>query len=137
MTANSTQSTDGIATSWSVGRPITHDKVAAEIVGLAACWSDKLMNGIRVFYPSQYGYIQEVKWTFGKDNWEIGEEFDGSDTSSGVGCAVKNDATDQFLNLYLRNSTTSRVQQVFADYSDGDDYWWYNCMYINSLSNAS
>lgn len=126
MTANSTETTAGIATNWSVARSITNDIVDPNGLGLTACWSNLLMNGIRAFYPSQYGYIQEVKFTFGEDSWQDGNQIPNSDPKSGIGCAIKNDATDQYLNLYYRNTASGQVKQAYIDYAAQDPSWLYH-----------
>lgn len=131
MTANSTDITDGMATNWSVGMSITNDRADPKGIGLAACWSDKTMNGIRAFYPSQYGYIQEMKWKFGKDKWVDGELMLASDPKTGMGCAVKDGASQQYLNLYYRNTDSGKVKQAFVVYDGtGDYYWSYHSMCI-------
>ncbi|KAK3691587.1 hypothetical protein LTR37_018542 [Vermiconidia calcicola] len=124
-------STGGIHTTYSTGStwsppiPITADRVAVNSIGLAACWGDDPMNGIRVFYPSQEGTMREMKYTFGGTGfWYAGEEFDGSDTSSGVACAVKTDKDSQFLNLYMRWKSSGLVKQVYYDYK-GVAQWEY------------
>ena len=132
LSANSTETmAGGIATNWSVARPITDDKVDPKGVGLAACWSTEAMNGIRAFYPSQYGYINEVSWTFGNHYWSDGYQIESSDPKSGVGCAVKNDNENEYLNLYYRNSRSGRVKQAWIDYLVHDPYYSYDSMDLN------
>jgi hypothetical protein len=134
MTVNSTETNDGMATNWSAAMSLTNDRIDPKGIGLAACWSDLTMNGIRAFYPSQYGYVQEMKWTFGKDGWVKGEALLSSDSATGMGCAVKNGASDQYLNLYYRNTGSGKVKQAFVLYDGtGDYYWSYHRMDINSL----
>lgn len=99
MTVNSTETTAGIATNWGTEQPITDDRLDPKGIGLAACWSDQAMNGIRAFYPCQYGYINEFKWTFGEDKWVDGHLINSSDPKSGVGCAIRNMVHNQYVNL--------------------------------------
>lgn len=95
------------------------------------------MNGIRVFYPSQAGWMQEMKYTFGGSGfWYKGEGFDGSDTSSGVACAVKNDKDSQFLNVYMRWSSSGLVKQVYYDYKGGSG-WNYDGMSLKRVMRIS
>ena len=124
MTAQSTNTTDGMATNWSAGTSLTNDRVDPKGIGLAACWSDQIMNGIRVFYPSQYGYIQEMKLTFGVDGWTEGQVMDASDSATGMGCAINNAANKQYLNFYFRNTKSGKVKQVFVEYDGTGNYFW-------------
>ena len=131
--SNST-SHGGIASGWSVSRAISLDTVAPDSIGLAACWSDGLENGISVFYPSSATRtIQEVKWTFGAPSWEEGETFHGSDPSSGVGCAAKNNE-NQYMNVYMRWKSSSAVKQVFYNYKEPDNGWDYGGIYKEMLA---
>ena len=122
MTTKTSKTTGTTATGWSNPTPITTDVAAATSVGLAACWSTKIMNGIRVYYASQLGYIREVALTFGYNTWSDGEYFVDSDSASGVACATYNDNQDQFINVYMRNSTTNSVQQSWYNYASGDGW---------------
>ncbi|KAK3705999.1 hypothetical protein LTR37_012993 [Vermiconidia calcicola] len=118
--------THSTGSTWSPPISITADRVAVNSIGLAACWGEDPMNGIRVFYPSQAGWMQEMKYTFGGSGfWYKGEGFGGSDTSSGVACAVKNDKDSQFLNVYMRWSSSGLVKQVYYDYKGGSG-WNYD-----------
>lgn len=126
MTANSTETIPGtsIATSWSTARSIVDDTVAANSIGLAACVSESLMDGIRVFYPSQGGWIQMLKYTLGGNGtWIQTDYWTRADTSSGFACAIKNGPNGGgYLNLYLRITETGVVKQYWNNYSDGSDY---------------
>ena len=134
LTAISTETTDGIATKWGPGISITNDRIDPKGIGLAACWSNKTMNGIRAFYPSQWGYIQEMKWTFGGDSWVEGEQMLSADPSTGMGCATKDGTSEQYLNLYYRNTRTGRVKQAFVVYDGtGNYYWTYDSMWSEKL----
>lgn len=128
MTVNSTENTNGIATNWSSAHLITYDKVDPKGIGLAACWGFGLMNGISAFYPSQYGWISQMKWVFGQDGWQAGDgggQIDASDSQSGMGCAVESGGSEMFLNLYYRNTKTGLVKQAFIEYK-GKIFWSYS-----------
>lgn len=118
MTANSTETIPGtrISTSWSAATAITHDIVAANSIGLAACWSKGVMNGIRVFYPSQWDYIQERKYNFSDPVWKDGDFWNGGDTRTGVACATSIESTDQYINVYMRWRKSGTVKQVYYNF---------------------
>jgi hypothetical protein len=137
MTVNSTDTTAGIATNWSEAHQITHDKVDPKSIGLAACWGFGTMNSISAFYPSQYGWIAQMKWTFGEDQWQDGDGDNGgiissSDAESGMGCAVKDGGADQILNLYYRNTASGKVKQAYIIFK-GKIFWSYDGMYASYL----
>lgn len=125
MTANSSTTSDGIATDWSISRSITNDRIDPKSIGLAACWSDKAMNGIRVFYPSQYGYVQEQIYTFGSQGWTDGQQMDASDSQSGIGCAVALSNSEEYLNLYFRSTASGKVKQTWYDYLANNKNYQY------------
>ena len=136
MTVNSTETTAGMAINWSAAHLITHDKVDPNGIGLAACWGSGTMNGISAFYPSQYGWIAQMKWVFGQDGWQVGDGNNGgvitsSDSAAGMGCAVKSSPTKMFLNLYYRSTASGNVKQAFIEYK-GKIFWSYSRMYSTS-----
>lgn len=118
MTTNSSETIPGtqIATSWGAAHAITNDIVAASSIGLAACSSNGLMNGISVFYPSQYDYIQERKYNFSDPVWKDGDYWNGGDTKTGLACATYIDTKDQYINLYMRWTKTGAVKQVYYNF---------------------
>lgn len=74
------------------------------------------LNGIRVYFGSSNNEIQEIGCDFKESLplpvWHIWNTFAGSDAASGVSSAIVSNAN----HLYLRNSTTSRLQQWTWDY---------------------
>lgn len=126
MTANSTATISGtsIATSWSAARAISTDIVAPNSIGLAACVSEELMGGIRVFYPSQYGWVQELKYTFNNATWAEADYWKKADTTSGLACAVKSGSSgNSFLNLYVQ--VAGNVTQFWNDdFMNNGDFNW-------------
>jgi hypothetical protein len=125
MTATSKETIVGtsISKSWSASTAISLHTIATGGIGLAACWSADLFNGIRVFYASQDGYVSEVKYTFGSGDggWEEGTYWDTADTMSGVACSVKEGPGEKFLNVYMRMTGTGAVKQLWNNYDD--DFW--------------
>ncbi|KAK5163738.1 uncharacterized protein LTR77_010411 [Saxophila tyrrhenica] len=127
MTTNSTEniSDTSTATSWSAAHVIHRDTVAPNSIGLAACASEELMNGIRVFYPSQYGYVQMLRYDFGGNgSWWETDFWNRADTSSGIACAVKDEGSGRkLLNLYTRMKGSGVVKQFWNDFTDGEWGW--------------
>ncbi|KAK3113558.1 hypothetical protein LTR53_009043 [Teratosphaeriaceae sp. CCFEE 6253] len=114
-TNSTTVDTNAIATSWSVPYAITTDPASTSgTAGLAACSDDLGMNGIRVYYGSGNGYIQEVAYQFNHtaNGWNEQYSFVSSDPNSGVACVVfENPAEeDEYLNVYMRNSSGTVAQ---------------------------
>lgn len=103
------------------------------------------MNGIRLYYgngnqdETTTSSIQELQWTFGQTNttWAQGNTFSDSDGTTGVACSIYDGSVDSesdqnYLNVYLRNSTTSQVAQTYWDFSSPDLGWaigenWLPC----------
>jgi hypothetical protein len=136
MSAHSSSTLPGtsISADWSIGTAASSDAIAASSIGLTACWSQELYNGIRLFYPSQYQYIQELKYTFGAGggSWSKGNTWSEADIQSGLACAVKEGASP-FLNLYFRVSKNGVVKQVWNDDPDGGDVWNDDCKSATDL----
>ena len=109
---------------WSAPVAITTDVVSPSAVGLAACWEKEGMNGIRVYYGSNEGYIQEVGWQFNETVWTAWYSFDDSDQNSGVACAIYNYQDNNYINVYYRNTTSNSVKQYYWSYKSNDG--WYD-----------
>lgn len=130
---NSSTTSNNIATSWGAPIAIATDTASPNSIGLAACTDSRKtgMGGIRVYYGSSSGCIQEVGYAFNSTGWTEWFCFDGSDQDAGVACAVYDgpnnagNGTVELINLYLRNSTTGAVTQNFWDYQQNDG--WYYC----------
>ena len=96
------------------------DKASTRSYALAACADTQSngLNGIRVYYGSQNGYIQEVGMDFSESTespvWHMWASFPQSDASSGVACALNGNKN----HMYLRNTSTTAgfVQQWTWDY---------------------
>lgn len=129
MSTNSTKTLPGtnIATEWSPGQAISQDAVAPSSIGLAACVSNDFLDGVRVYYPSQYNYVQELKYNFTSGSWKEGTWWERADVSSGVACAVK-ETGHRFLNVYFRLKANGRVKQVFTSNATSNVYWSNNSM---------
>jgi len=114
-TNSTTVSANAVATSWTTPYAIVTDHAAtSETAGLAACSDHIGMNGIRVYYGSISGYVQEVAYQFNNTalGWNELYSFPQSDANSGVACVVYDNAQnqDQFVNVYMRNTSGIVVQ---------------------------
>ncbi|TKA81442.1 hypothetical protein B0A49_00285 [Cryomyces minteri] len=90
-------------------------------VGTGDCnGSTQTYGGIRLYYGAVDGLIHELGWAFATahswDKWYI---FNGSDANAGVGCAIH----DAIVNVYMRNTTTSALQQWWFDYDHPEENW--------------
>ncbi|TKA75692.1 hypothetical protein B0A55_03181 [Friedmanniomyces simplex] len=119
-TTNSTtvNDTNAIATSWTTPYAITNDPASTSgTAGLAACSDHVGMNGIRVYYGSGSGYVQEVAYQFNNTayGWNGMNSFASSDPNSGVACVVFDNTVqeDQYVNVYMRNTSGIVVQNYF------------------------
>lgn len=117
----SSETSDGIAKSWSNPTKITTNRSKPAAIGLAACTTSD-MNGISVFYPSQYNQIEQARFNFTNGHWHDGWAFEDTDALSGVACATH----DGYLNVYFRNTTTGAVKQVYDYYLNDYIYWHYH-----------
>ncbi|KAK4501794.1 hypothetical protein PRZ48_007603 [Zasmidium cellare] len=99
-------------------QPVTDQSSLPSTMSLAACadTTSNALNGIRVYFGSSNNLIQEIGMDFSESSgdpiWHVWANFPGSDASAGVGCAIINDHN----HMYLRNSSTSRLQQWTWDY---------------------
>ncbi|KAK5000990.1 hypothetical protein LTR66_000269 [Elasticomyces elasticus] len=113
---------------------LTSDSVASNSLALctrADTASVHGLNGIRVYYASFKGYIQEVGINFGS-TWRQEFSFYGSDPSAGVGCADGSSVS----NIYVRNSTTAAVRRFYWTYSP--DIWgWQNVTMNQTIKSGS
>ncbi|KAK6396799.1 hypothetical protein LTR65_008697 [Meristemomyces frigidus] len=125
-TTNSSMTPGTVALEWSTPVAVSSDIVSADsTVGLAACVDHNGMSGIRVYYGSSSGGIQEVGWQFDTDpGWTMWNFFNESDPTSGVACVTydANDEREGYINVYMRNTTTGVVQQSYWDYSKSDGW---------------
>ncbi|KAK5697193.1 hypothetical protein LTR97_007328 [Elasticomyces elasticus] len=126
-TTNSTNfDANAIATSWSTPYAITDDPASTSgTAGLAACSDHIGMNGVRVYYGSGEGYVQEVGYQFNDTStgWTEWFSFSDSDANSGVACVVYDDveAEELYINVYMRN-TSGIVTQNYWNYYDNDGW---------------
>ncbi|KAK1075132.1 hypothetical protein LTR74_000538 [Friedmanniomyces endolithicus] len=125
-TNSTTVSANAVATSWTAPYAIVTDHAAtSETAGLAACSDHIGMNGIRVYYGSISGYVQEVAYQFNNTalGWNELYSFPQSDANSGVACVVYDNAAnqDQFVNVYMRN-TSGIVVQNYYDFVANDGW---------------
>ncbi|KAF2152915.1 hypothetical protein K461DRAFT_293226 [Myriangium duriaei CBS 260.36] len=92
--------------------------------GLDACISTTgSLKGVRLYYSSAAGYIQELSWNFGDRDvtnmWIQQYPFKGSDPKAGVACTLhQNGDGTTTVDVYMRNSTTKDVA-----------HWYY--IYVN------
>ncbi|KAF2171139.1 hypothetical protein M409DRAFT_51352 [Zasmidium cellare ATCC 36951] len=99
-------------------QPVTDQSSLPSTMSLAACadTTSNALNGIRVYFGSSNNLIQEIGMDFSESSgdpiWHVWANFPGSDASAGVGCAIINNHN----HMYLRNSSTSRLQQWTWDY---------------------
>lgn len=100
--------------------PVTDQSSLPSTMSLAACadTNSNALNGIRVYFGSSDNLIQEIGMDFSETSgdpiWHVWANFPGSDATAGVGCAIINNHS----HMYLRNSSTSRLQQWTWDYVD-------------------
>lgn len=123
---NSSTYNGTIATEWSTPSIVSTDASSSSLtVGLAACADHNNLNGIRVYYGSSSGYIEEYSWLFNdtSEGWQYSNGFDGSDANSGVSCVNYDGSDGQYLNVYLRNATTGQVQQWYYSFGSDDGDW--------------
>lgn len=106
--------------SWSAPyEPITSQSSQPRTKSLCACAATNPngLYGIRVYFGSSNGGIQEIGMDFPSSGalpaWKVWMHFDGSDPAAGVSCNIINGNQNR---LYLRNSTTTRLQQWTWDY---------------------
>ncbi|TKA68351.1 hypothetical protein B0A55_13041 [Friedmanniomyces simplex] len=82
------------------------------------------LNGIRLYYGSTIGVIQElgVQFLEPPENpiWRTFTAFFDSDPDTGVACVLKNGSN----HVYMRNSSTSALQQWQWDYANPDTAMW-------------
>lgn len=117
MTTNTTGS-QAWPTAYNV---LTGDSADPNTIALAVCSDTQPegsgLDGIRVYYGSSKGYIQEVGMDFSEGTaqpiWHMWASFNGSDIDGGVSCAV----SDNKNHMYLRNSSGT-LQQWQWDYVD-------------------
>ncbi|KAK5107338.1 hypothetical protein LTR62_001354 [Meristemomyces frigidus] len=85
---------------------------------------DASLNGVRLYYGSSSGVIQElgIQFTMTLPNpiWRTFASFSNSDPSTGVACVLKNGTN----HVYLRNMSTGAVQQWQWDYTDPNTAAW-------------
>ena len=118
MSTHSSSVSNDIATSWSTPEKIIEGTFMAGSPALAACTGPGL-NGIHVYYSSQKGYINEVRYRFDSASWSEGGYIDGSDPMAGVACSVYNNPPDyQIVNVYYRDKVTKRLRQSYVDFDD-------------------
>ncbi|KAK1044233.1 hypothetical protein LTR74_018322 [Friedmanniomyces endolithicus] len=82
------------------------------------------LNGIRLYYGSTSGVIQELGVDFleqsGNPLWHTFTSFHQSDPSAGVACVLENTTN----HVYMRNLSTSTLQQWQWDYTKPDIATW-------------
>ncbi|KAK5019745.1 hypothetical protein LTR16_000315 [Cryomyces antarcticus] len=124
-------------TAWSNSSILTSIQVGTgdwSTAGIAACWlshgmgatyktsngSTQTYGGIRLYYGAVDGLIHELGWAFDTaHSWDKWYVFNGSDANAGVGCAIH----DAIVNVYMRNTTTSALQQWWFDYDHPEENW--------------
>ena len=103
---------------WGAPTIITSQTAAPGSPALAACWSFGNIYGMRVFVGLQGGSVSEYMWDFTLNStWAPSETFAQADPSSGVACTMSGNATDNFVNLYMRDSTTGNLMHKYYDNS--------------------
>ncbi|KAF2723970.1 hypothetical protein K431DRAFT_344470 [Polychaeton citri CBS 116435] len=120
-----TNSTDG--STWADPSLITGIISAPGTPALAACAGLAPMNGVRVYFGSNNGYIQEVGHNFTNTTWSDWYGFPDSDGDTGVACSVyeTSDGKNMYNNVYYRNTTDNQIHQTYWDYSPGYNSVWY------------
>ncbi|KAF7185755.1 hypothetical protein HII31_12857 [Pseudocercospora fuligena] len=116
LVTTSNRTDDG---AWSEPYSVTGDRIVEALPsarGLAACAGNSSdgLNGIRLYYGSTDGYVQEIGLDFNSTNvWTRLNGFAGSDAQSGVACTM----TGNVGHVYFRNTTNSALQQWTKDYA--------------------
>lgn len=82
-------------------------------VGLTACFNNHWYGdpyGLRLYYGSAQGSVQEVYWNFGDTAWSKGYTFPDSNPNGGCECTVRGSS---ITNLWLLNGEGGLEQRWF------------------------
>jgi hypothetical protein len=82
-------------------------------VGLTACFNGHWYGdpyGLRLYYGSAQGSVQEVYWNFGDTAWSKGYTFPDSNPNGGCECTVRGSS---ITNLWLLNEVGELEQRWF------------------------
>jgi hypothetical protein len=86
--------------------------------GLTVCvdTSTTGMNGMRLYYGSGSGVLQELQWSFARpaSGWTIGQNWTEADHTSGVDCVFNN--ANSTLNVFWRNDNSGSIQQAVQSF---------------------
>jgi hypothetical protein len=87
--------------------------------GLGVCVDNSTtgMNGMRLYYGSGSGVLQELQWSFARpaSGWTLGQNWTEADHMSGVDCFVNNASST--LNVFWRNDNTGSIQQAVQSFA--------------------
>lgn len=113
---------------WAASWVVSNSTFALHSRALTVCADPgSHMSGLRIYFGSAEGFVREIIYYGGSDSWWTWWAFQDSDPSGGVTCTLQIESDYTYLNVYMRNKTTSQLTQSWWLYPDDDfagrAYW--------------